>query len=133
MTTTTDPISFVSAAANSLKIANHLSLQTIDGPLHQLIALHSRTDDTALKCETSRVFVNVIRSLWLYSTTESPPLEEKVVTEAKKIMINSDVVHAIVGLLAAGKDAGHAVLVNEGVVASALLCKDEAGCECSTA
>lgn len=46
-------------------------------------------------------------------------------------MIHPDVVKAIVGLLTAGKDAGHAVLINEGVVALALLCRDESGCECS--
>jgi hypothetical protein len=56
---------------------------------------------------------------------------EKTILEAKKIMINPDVVKAIVGLLTAGKDAGHAVLINEGVVALALLCRDESGCECS--
>jgi len=115
--------------SNSLKIANSLSANTQDGPLHQLLALHTRTDDVAIKCETARIFVNVIRSLWIVAakSTGSTATMESAVEEGKHTMTQPQVVKALVDLLKAGKEAGHGLLVNEAVVAMASLCRDAAG------
>jgi hypothetical protein len=116
---------------NSLKIANNLSANTQDGPLHQLLALHARTDDVALKCETARILVNVIRSLWIVAgkSTDSTVTMESAVEEGKKTMLQPEVMKALEDLLKAGKEAGHGLLVNEAVVAMASMCRDAAGRE----
>ncbi|GAA5826453.1 hypothetical protein JCM11251_002378 [Rhodosporidiobolus azoricus] len=100
-------------------------------PLDHILALVSRTDDTRLRSEASRIIVNLVRSLWSSrpptpssegSAAAGVPLEEEDVLRQKgRDVLSSraevaDVLSELVRL-----SEKYAVLVNEGVVGLAVL------------
>ncbi len=109
---------------------------------NQLLSLISRSDDLAIKCESARVFVNVIKTLYSSNNNPSTPgsksaddkNKEEVVEDrvqaAKDVVENEKVVDALLGMVAsAGK---YSVLIGEGVLALNLLCRTKGGCEYSS-
>ncbi|KAI0064603.1 hypothetical protein BV25DRAFT_1823008 [Artomyces pyxidatus] len=82
--------------------------------LQQILALIKRSDTVAIKSEGTRVFVNVIRTLWSQAAPES---ERR--TQAVEAISTPDVAAALSQLI--GRSRKYAVLVNEGMVALTLL------------
>jgi hypothetical protein len=86
-----------------------------------IIELGSKTDDVAIKCESSRIFVNILRTL-----ASSQDLQEREnVERAQKRMVNGGVVEALVQLVFADNE----VLVGEGVMGLVLTTRTENGCK----
>ena len=82
--------------------------------LHQILTLVQRSDTTAVKSEGTRVFVNVIRTLW----HEETPDEEQRKT-AMTIISSPPVALALAQLVRRSKR--YPILINEGIVALTLL------------
>ncbi|KAI0046104.1 hypothetical protein FA95DRAFT_1671580 [Auriscalpium vulgare] len=92
--------------------------------LDQILALVNRSDTVAVKSEGTRVFVNVIRTLWSSATPES-----KQRTQAMEAICKVQVTLALAQLI--GRSKRYAVLVNEGIVALALLSLHPGGGTCT--
>jgi hypothetical protein len=82
--------------------------------LHQILTLVKRSNSTAVKSEGTRVFVNVIRTLWHGDT---PDEEQR--KAAMSIICSQSVALALAQLVRRSKR--YPVLVNEGIVALTLL------------
>ena len=82
--------------------------------LHQILALIKRSDSTAIKSEGTRVFVNVIRTLWHEDT---PDGEQR--KAAMRVVSSPPVALALAQLVARSKR--YPILINEGIVALTLL------------
>lgn len=106
--------------ANSIRIILPSSESSIKPPLPVLLAYNKRTNDFALKAESSRVLVNVVRTL--FSNQSVSPSDEDRVQEAKAVLLEhrQEVSAALVGLLRGGIGGKYEVLCIEAVVALAL-------------
>ncbi|KAI9508276.1 hypothetical protein F5148DRAFT_1197562 [Russula earlei] len=82
--------------------------------LHQILALIKRSDSTAVKSEGTRVFVNVIRTLWHENTRDGEP------RKAAMGIVNSPPLALALAQLV-GRSKKYPILVNEGIVALTLL------------
>ena len=82
--------------------------------LHQILALVKRSDSTAIKSEGTRVFVNVIRTLWHEDT---PDGEQR--KAAMGVVGSPPVAHTLAQLV--GRSKKYPILINEGIVALTLL------------
>ncbi|KAA1469477.1 hypothetical protein DENSPDRAFT_835109 [Dentipellis sp. KUC8613] len=82
--------------------------------LQQILDLIRRSDTVAVKSEGTRVFVNVIRTLWSNATPES---EKR--TKAKELVTTPAVAFALAQLI--GRSKKYPALINEGMVALTLL------------
>lgn len=82
--------------------------------LHQIISIVKRSDSTAVKSEGTRVFVNVIRTLWHEDT---PDGEQR--KAAMGIVSTSPIALTLAQLV--GRSKRYPILINEGIVALTLL------------
>ena len=82
--------------------------------LHQILTLVQRSDTTAVKSEGTRIFVNVIRTLW----HEDTPSDERQRAAMAAISI-PPVALALAQLV--GRSKKYPILINEGIVALTLL------------
>lgn len=85
-----------------------------DTGLNQILALLRRSDTIAVKSEGTRVFVNVIRTLWSQVT----PASEKR-TASMNAITTPSVALALAQLI--GRSKKYPILINEGMVALTLL------------
>lgn len=85
-----------------------------DTGLNQILALLRRSDTIAVKSEGTRVFVNVIRTLWSQIT----PASEKR-TASMNAITTPSVALALAQLI--GRSKKYPILINEGMVALTLL------------
>ncbi|KAF8894572.1 hypothetical protein BD779DRAFT_1501845 [Infundibulicybe gibba] len=102
--------------------------------LSQILSLTKRSDSVALRSEGTRVLVNVIKSLWSHSVSNSAKPEEIVNTtaeaeDARKLAMrsvqNQDCALALASLVV--RSGRFPLLVNEGVVALSLLSTQATG------
>jgi hypothetical protein len=82
--------------------------------LHQILSLVKRSDSTAVKSEGTRVFVNVIRTLWHEDT---PDGEQR--KAAMGIVSTGPIALTLAQLV--GRSKRYPILINEGIVALTLL------------
>lgn len=82
--------------------------------LHQILTLVERSDTTAVKSEGTRVFVNVIRTLW----HEDTAVDER--QRAAMLVLRSPPVAVALAQLV-GRSKKYPILINEGIVALTLL------------
>ena len=82
--------------------------------LQQILALVRRSDSTAVKSEGTRVFVNVIRTLWHEDT---PDGEQR--KAAMGIVSTGPIALTLAQLV--GRSKRYPILINEGIVALTLL------------
>ncbi len=77
------------------------------------------------------MWVNVTRALYMADATAGAgaDADAEAIAEGKRCMADEQIVRALLGLLAYGQTSGHAILINEAVLALALICQDEAGRE----
>jgi len=105
-------------------VNNCLAITTSDsidsGLLHSIIALGAKTDDIGIKSESSRILVNILRTLWSVSGTET-----EAVSQAQERMAIVEVVDAIMELVR----GDNAVLIGEGIMGLVLLTRNQTGCE----
>ncbi|KAI0273370.1 hypothetical protein BC834DRAFT_853485 [Gloeopeniophorella convolvens] len=123
-----DPVEMVQV--NAIGIAKHLSngnakncyglVLPAEGQdasstgLQQILALVKRSDTTAVKSEGTRVFVNVIRTLWHEDT-----LDDTRRKAAMDAISSQPVALSLAQLI--GRSKKYPVLINEGIVALTLL------------
>ncbi|KAG7575458.1 hypothetical protein FFLO_00277 [Filobasidium floriforme] len=103
--------------ANCLLLTDKASFKS--GLMKTIIELGSKTDDFAIKCESSRIFVNILRTL----ASSQDSQERENVERAQKRMVNGGVVTALVQLVFADNE----VLVGEGVMGLVLTTRTENG------
>lgn len=103
-------------------------------PLNGIVALASRTSDVRLKCESTRLLGNIIRSLYSARSLASPitpsalnGLETGLAkAQARQILEkHKGTADALAEMLRTGEK--YPVLVNEAIVALTLLCTTEQG------
>jgi len=82
--------------------------------LHQILSLVKRSDSTAVKSEGTRVFVNVIRTLWHEDTPDGEKRKA-----AMGIVSTGPVALTLAQLV--GRSKRYPILINEGIVALTLL------------
>lgn len=82
--------------------------------LHQILTLVQRSDTTAIKSEGTRVFVNVIRTLW----HEDTAVDER--QRAAMVVLRSPPIALALAQLV-GRSKKYPILINEGIVALTLL------------
>jgi hypothetical protein len=82
--------------------------------LHQVLTLIKRSDSTAIKSEGTRVFVNVIRTLWHEDTADGEKRRA-----AMRAVSSPPVALALAQLV--GRSKRYPILINEGIVALTLL------------
>lgn len=82
--------------------------------LHQILTLVQRSDTTAIKSEGTRVFVNVIRTLW----HEDTAVDER--QRAAMVVLRSPPIALTLAQLV-GRSKKYPILINEGIVALTLL------------
>ena len=82
--------------------------------LHQILTLVQRSDTTATKSEGTRVFVNVIRTLW----HEDTAVDER--QRAAMVVLRSPPIALTLAQLV-GRSKKYPILINEGIVALTLL------------
>ena len=82
--------------------------------LHQIISLVKRSDSTAVKSEGTRVFVNVIRTLWHENTPDGEKRKA-----AMGIVSTGPIALTLAQLV--GRSKRYPILINEGIVALTLL------------
>lgn len=82
--------------------------------LHQILTLVERSDTTAVKSEGTRVFVNVIRTLWHEDTPDDDRRRA-----AMRAVCAPPVAFALAQLV--GRSKKYPILINEGIVALTLL------------
>jgi hypothetical protein len=82
--------------------------------LHQILSLVKRSESTAVKSEGTRVFVNVIRTLWHEDT---PDGEQR--KAAMGIVSTGPIALTLAQLV--GRSKRYPILINEGIVALTLL------------
>ena len=114
---------YTSLVHNCLKLANAASFET--GLMRSIIASGSKTDDAGIKCESARIFVNILRTLASSHETQ----HQAEVTQAQEKMANDGVVEALMQLVL----HDNAVLVGEGVMGLVLMTRTETGRESSSA
>lgn len=100
--------------------------------LNRILDLGRRSDSTAIKSESTRVAVNIIKSLWTNDLTSS---EDTANVQAKreaarKALVTAKCANALAQLI--GRSRKYPMLVNEGVVALTLLSTGENGGKHST-
>lgn len=105
--------------ANCLLLTNKASFGS--GLMKTIIELGSKTDDVAIKCESARIFVNILRTL----ASSQDSQNREAVEQAQKRMVNAGVVKALVQLVLVDNE----VLVGEGVMGLVLTTRTEDGCE----
>jgi hypothetical protein len=88
--------------------------------LQQILTLIKRSDSTAVKSEGTRVFVNVIRTLWHEDTPD-----DKQRKAAMGIISSQSVALALAQLIRRSKR--YPILINEGIVALTLLSLQSGG------
>ncbi|EPQ58166.1 hypothetical protein GLOTRDRAFT_136931 [Gloeophyllum trabeum ATCC 11539] len=119
--------------ASAIGVAKHLCTANAENACHlvlssegispeetgakQILALIRRSDTIAVKSEGTRVFVQVIKSLWSTEGGSGEMTERK--QEARTALINPDVAAALAQLI--GRSRKYPILINEGVVALTLL------------
>jgi len=105
-------------------VNNCLAITTSDsvdsGLLHSIIALGAKTDDIGIKSESSRILVNILRTLWSISGTET-----ETVSQAQERMASDEVVNAVMDLVR----GDNAVLIGEGIMGLVLLTRNQTGCK----
>ena len=111
---------------NIAKNCYELTLPTVSRPaqltgLHQILTLVQRSDTTAVKSEGTRVFVNVIRTLW----HEDTPFDERQRAAMAAISV-PPVALALAQLV--GRSKKYPILINEGIVALTLLSLESGAC-----
>jgi hypothetical protein len=82
--------------------------------LHQILSLVKRSDSTAVKSEGTRVFVNVIRTLWHEDTPDGGQRKT-----AMSIVSTGSIALTLAQLV--GRSKRYPILINEGIVALTLL------------
>ncbi|KAF8266452.1 hypothetical protein EI94DRAFT_1830630 [Lactarius quietus] len=87
--------------------------------LNQILALVERSDTTAVKSEGTRVFVNVIRTLW----HEDTPVDSRR-RDAMVVVSLPPIALALAQLV--GRSKRYPILINEGIVALTLLSLESA-------
>ncbi|TFK54932.1 hypothetical protein OE88DRAFT_1710689 [Heliocybe sulcata] len=85
-------------------------------PAKQILALVRRSDSIAVKSEGSRVFVQVIKSLWSSDAAAGSDTDKQ---NARKALVDPDIAAALAQLI--GRSRKYPILINEGVVALTLL------------
>ncbi|THH12748.1 hypothetical protein EW146_g7403 [Bondarzewia mesenterica] len=90
--------------------------------LKQILSLVRRSDTIAMKSEGTRVFVNIIRTLWSQATVEG---------ERRKKAMDAVTIPAVALTLAQliGRSKKYPILINEGIVALTLLSLHGAGAD----
>ncbi|GAA6003046.1 hypothetical protein JCM10207_001961 [Rhodosporidiobolus poonsookiae] len=104
-------------------------------PLEHIAALVSRTDDTRLRSEATRILVNLVRTLFSskpaiahapsHDSAQSAPAathlddEEVLRAQGREVLVRMDVVEALSELVRLSER--YPMLINEGIVALALL------------
>lgn len=89
-------------------------------PVDLVVEIARRVDDVRLRSESARILVNAVRTLFGSATSSAVSLEEKealTVTQAR--LSRADVIATVSELVRSS--TRHPTLVNEGVVALALL------------
>ncbi|BGP16884.1 hypothetical protein JCM10213v2_004892 [Rhodosporidiobolus nylandii] len=116
---------------NSLQVlgipppASSSSSTAVDSlPLSHVLSLTSRTDDTRLRSEATRILVNVVRSLWSSRPGVQPEEvdeEELLRRQGREVLLQhgQEVVKALSELIRLSEK--YPMLINEGIVALALL------------
>jgi len=104
--------------ASSLEVLRTESISEIEAPLDLILALIKRTDELQLRSESTRILINLVRSL--FSTSTSSPTEHNSIEQARQtILAKEEVVRAISEQIRLSEK--YPVLVNEGIVALSLL------------
>ncbi|GAA5975022.1 hypothetical protein JCM5350_004548 [Sporobolomyces pararoseus] len=86
-------------------------------PLDLILALIKRSDELQLRSESTRVLINLVRSL--FSTSESPSEKESVEIARETVLQKEEIVTAISEQVRLSEK--YPILVNEGIVALSLL------------
>lgn len=116
---------------------NSISFLTSPNDLRLLLALVERSDDVRLKSESTRILINLIRSLFATKATTNLPdtsiIDEEVVEEKKavrKVLITEQVVRSLSELMRTNEK--FPLLVNEAIVGLTLLASSDivAGTSC---
>jgi len=94
--------------------------------LSQILALIRRSDSVPVKCEGSRVVVNVVKSLWLLDRDQkiSEDMQKKR-EKAISIVLTVECIGILTSLI--GRSNRYPILVNEGLVAITLLSTHQRG------
>jgi len=94
--------------------------------LSQILALIRRSDSVPVKCEGSRVVVNVVKSLWLLDRDQkiSEDMQKKR-EKAISIVLTVECIGILTSLI--GRSNRYPILVNEGLVAITLLSTNQRG------
>ncbi|GAA5873186.1 hypothetical protein JCM16303_006965 [Sporobolomyces ruberrimus] len=97
------------------------SSENQEPPLDLILALIKRTDELQLRSESTRILINLVRSLFSTSDSTSSHLNQQDPTESGRFAIvsNGEVVSAISEQVRLSEK--YPVLVNEGIVALSLL------------
>lgn len=104
-------------------LTNCLAFLNNPKALERLLGIISRSDEVRLKSEGSRILVNLIHMLWSQSASEA---------EKQKLSQNSEVFVALSEMIRSS--AKYPILVNQGVIALAILATSsaEAGMQTSS-
>ncbi|PWN51429.1 hypothetical protein IE53DRAFT_386201 [Violaceomyces palustris] len=93
-----------------------------ESALDLVLALIRRTDDVPTRMESTRVIVNVIKTLW---SSSSASLDQGKLARARKALVRVEVAKALTEMVRGSPK--YPVLVNEGIFALTLLGSDKAG------
>ena len=85
--------------------------------LNQILALGRRSDNIAVKSESTRVLVNVVKSLWSSDQKDTTIAEKR--KDATQAVVNAQSAAALAQLI--GRSKKYPMLINEGVVALSLM------------
>ncbi len=109
---------------------NSIGFLASSNNLDHLLALIERSDDVRLKSESTRILINLIRSLFATKATTNLPdpsiIDEEVVKEKKavrKVLITEQVVRSLSELMRTNEK--FPLLVNEAIVGLTLLASSD--------
>ena len=120
------PFAYVEIVDNSLTVClpdlPALSERTL---LDHVLDLGRRSNSTAIKSESTRVAVNIIKSLWASDVSSADPTVKEKREAARKALVSIPTANALAQLI--GRSRKYPMLVNEGVIALTLVSTGENG------
>lgn len=112
---------------------------TEEGPtgINLILDMIQRTDSQALRNESTRVLVNIIKALWVTPDDSMSPIKTKhddlppaLIEQRRKAfdeLMSDDVADALAEMV--GRNARYLILLNEGILALTLLSRQPEGGE----